>query len=264
MKLIRGYAHVLLMEVEHEQRNVLGTLDTALGNIALGLEQAVVDREGAKKRVVRCQRQAKLIVEMNKALCSLTFEDDGKFHRESVLDILELAKEHAVRGENDGAAAARISIEVDPKIEFDARLARGARAWPRWVNCWVCGRPIEGGDQLVVAKELPGRRRAYEGTAIHLRCQGEWREGPPVASAARRAPPTPSRLPLGKHLYAEDIAELRGISRWQARRWLVFLEQVHGDRVVGRVPGRRGVRRFTMEAALRTVGPRTKGERDVP
>ncbi len=57
----------------------------------------------------------------------------------------------------------------------------------------------------------------------------------------------------GTMLFAEDIAAVRGISRWQARRWLVALERRFGESAVGRFPGRRGVRRYTSEAALARV-----------
>lgn len=56
-----------------------------------------------------------------------------------------------------------------------------------------------------------------------------------------------------KLLFAEDIAALRGVSRWQARRWLLQLEDRFGEAAVGRMPGRRGVRRYTSEAALARV-----------
>jgi hypothetical protein len=61
-------------------------------------------------------------------------------------------------------------------------------------------------------------------------------------------------------LFAEDIARLRSISRWQARRWLAQLEENHGADVVGCFPGRRGVRRYTSEAALAKIGPPVDGE----
>lgn len=57
-------------------------------------------------------------------------------------------------------------------------------------------------------------------------------------------------------LFAQDIARRRKISRSQARRWLEMLEAEYGASVVGRVRGRRGVRRYTTEAALARIGPR--------
>lgn len=58
-------------------------------------------------------------------------------------------------------------------------------------------------------------------------------------------------------LFAEDIARLRKISRWQARRWLEMIEAEYGATVVGQARGRRGVRRYTTESALARIGPRT-------
>ena len=58
-------------------------------------------------------------------------------------------------------------------------------------------------------------------------------------------------------LFAEDIARLRKISRWQARRWLKIIEEEYGAAVVGQARGRRGVRRYTTESALARIGPRT-------
>ncbi len=57
-------------------------------------------------------------------------------------------------------------------------------------------------------------------------------------------------------LFAEDVARLRKISRWQARRWLEMIEAEYGATVVGQVRARRGVRRYTTEAALARIGPR--------
>jgi hypothetical protein len=124
------------------------------------------------------------------------------------------------------------------------------------MTCWVCGIAIEESDASTVPSKLPHRYRAHIGARVHLRCHGEWRhvQVPTHAPVVPTMPPAP--LGVG-YLFAEDIARLRGVSRWRARRWLAYLEEHHGEEVVGRMPGRRGVRRFTTEAALRAVGPRT-------
>ena len=57
-------------------------------------------------------------------------------------------------------------------------------------------------------------------------------------------------------LFSTDIAAMRNISRWQARRWLEALEAEYGSAVVGQVRFRQKVRRYTTEAALARVGPR--------
>ncbi len=58
-----------------------------------------------------------------------------------------------------------------------------------------------------------------------------------------------------KLLFAEDLSELHGISRRQARRWLARLESSYGTLAVGRTAGRRGPRLYTTEAALARIGP---------
>jgi hypothetical protein len=123
--------------------------------------------------------------------------------------------------------------------------------------CWVCRAPITEDQATAAATGLPRSLRANEGSRTHLRCHGEWREAQSPAS-------TPSRvrdlapLPAGpRFLYAEDIARLRGVSARQARRWLASLQEMHGHDMVGSVPGRRGARRFTTEAALASIAPRS-------
>jgi hypothetical protein len=123
------------------------------------------------------------------------------------------------------------------------------------MTCWVCGMGIEAGDASSVPATLPHRYRAHAGARIHLRCYGEWRHlqvPPPQTTAATK--PVAS-LGAG-FLFAEDIAHLRGISRWQARRWLEQLEDQHGALAVGRVQSGDRTRRYTTEAALELVGPR--------
>jgi hypothetical protein len=122
----------------------------------------------------------------------------------------------------------------------------------------VCGRTIEPGEPSVPAANVPKRYAAHAGKIVHLRCQGEWAlVRPPPKRAAPRLAPVASKARL---LFAEDIAAVRGISRRVARRWLVDLEARHGAAVVGRISARRGVRRFTTEAALEAVSPRVERE----
>jgi hypothetical protein len=84
----------------------------------------------------------------------------------------------------------------------------------------------------------------------------------PVASPSGRVA-SGTALPIGANfLYAKDIASLRGISVRQARRWLVTLAEQHGADVVGSAAGRRGTRRFTSEAALANIAPRTRRAND--
>ena len=130
------------------------------------------------------------------------------------------------------------------------------------MNCWVCSRPIEGGDRLVVAKGLPARLQTHEGTTIHLRCHGEWEDVRPAAESPAQLKPTTRHRAARKQLFAEDLAMLRGITRRQALRWLQQLEETHGSEVVGRVDRGGRARRFTTEAALSSISPPTERELD--
>lgn len=60
-----------------------------------------------------------------------------------------------------------------------------------------------------------------------------------------------------------DVARLRGISRWTAKRWMRALEAKYGVRVVAR----RGRRMFTtaraLEAVAPAVAPAAKAERRI-
>ena len=125
--------------------------------------------------------------------------------------------------------------------------------------CWVCGTAIEAGQASVPARRVPHRLRAFDGTPIHLRCQGEWNGVVAPARGGRRADRPGGSLTEGKRLFPEDVARMRGISPRQARRWLIRLELRYGVAVVGRIDGRRGPRRFTTAAALETIGPRMLG-----
>jgi hypothetical protein len=127
------------------------------------------------------------------------------------------------------------------------------------LTCWVCKRAIEAGQAQLEARGLPRRLRRFEGHALHLRCQGEWRDvfvepAPARRRAAGRQDPGP-QPPTAKLLFAEDFARRFGVSRWTARRRLQELERQFGAQVVGRVSGRRGPRRYTTETALRSIGP---------
>ena len=65
-------------------------------------------------------------------------------------------------------------------------------------------------------------------------------------------------------LFAEDIAELHGMSRRHAHRWLERLEREHGSTVVGRANEAGRVRRYTTVAALDAVSPeRRRAESDL-
>lgn len=61
---------------------------------------------------------------------------------------------------------------------------------------------------------------------------------------------TPSQL-----LFAEDLAVKFNMPRQKAHRWLKWLEAQHGHLVVGQFPSSRGIRRYTTEAALESIGP---------
>jgi hypothetical protein len=122
--------------------------------------------------------------------------------------------------------------------------------------CWVCRTAIEAGQASFPARCVPHRLRAFEGKAVHLRCQGEWDGVIAPARGGRRVERPGGSLTEGTRLFAEDVAAMRGISPRQARRWLHRLELRFGVAAVGRIDGRRGPRRFTTEAALETIGPR--------
>jgi len=66
-------------------------------------------------------------------------------------------------------------------------------------------------------------------------------------------PPPPA--PTSPLLFAEDLARLYKMPRQRAHRWLQFLERKYGAVVVGQFPGSRGIRRYTTEAALESIGP---------
>lgn len=59
----------------------------------------------------------------------------------------------------------------------------------------------------------------------------------------------------GPLLFAEDLATRYKMPRQRARRWLKWLEAKYGVAVVGHFPGTRGIRRYTTEAALESIGP---------
>jgi hypothetical protein len=130
------------------------------------------------------------------------------------------------------------------------------------LTCWVCRRAIEPGEAQVEGRALPRRLRRYEGQPLHLRCHGDWKDVvvPPHRPSQPVAPaPQPLRdaPPL---LFAEDVARRLGMSSGRARRLLVRLERQYGPTIVGQAPGRRGPRRYTTEAALQSVAPRTRCE----
>ena len=127
--------------------------------------------------------------------------------------------------------------------------------------CWVCRSPMIEGGATAAATGLPRHLRANEGSRIHLRCHGEWKNVRPAPTPSPVRSGTP--LPAGEiFLYAKDIASLRGISVRQARRWLATLAEQHGCDVVGSAAARRGTRRFTSEAALANIAPRAKRAHD--
>lgn len=123
------------------------------------------------------------------------------------------------------------------------------------MTCWVCGQPLDG-QPTVAATNVPQRLLRYAGRSVHLRCQGAWAGAPWKPPWARRQRPAADLAEGPRLLYAEDIALLRGISRRQAHRWLVRLEQQFGAAAVGRLQGARRVRRYTTAAALEVVQPR--------
>ncbi|HEY3821808.1 MAG TPA: hypothetical protein VGL81_31800 [Polyangiaceae bacterium] len=122
-------------------------------------------------------------------------------------------------------------------------------------TCWVCGDALIEGQACVPARRVPHRLRAFEGKPVHLRCQAEWDGVVAPARPAGRVKSPAGSLAEGKRLFAEDVATMRGVSRRQARRWLLQLEMRYGVTVVGRIDGRRGPRRFTTTAALEAIGP---------
>ena len=131
------------------------------------------------------------------------------------------------------------------------------------VVCWVCRGPVGATEAQTIPKNLPRRLRRFTSQPIHVRCLGEWRDvRPPPEGSTAKAKHAPLRTArtartAGRLLFAEDLAVLRAISRRQATRWLVRLEQRYGVQAVGRVDGRRGPRRYTTEAALQALGPET-------
>lgn len=61
----------------------------------------------------------------------------------------------------------------------------------------------------------------------------------------------------GDRLYAEDIAEMLGVTVRAAQRHLAALERKHGPEIVGTMPRTVGgkPRRFTTRAALAKISP---------
>ncbi len=128
VRIARRYAHVLLFEIDHEMRNVLGTLDATLENLEHGLKQEPIDAAAAQKRVTRARRQTTLLTEMIRSLADVTLENTSKFHEERLVDIVELAKDQVLRGARDGDVAGDIVIAIDGAIAIDAHRHRLVQA----------------------------------------------------------------------------------------------------------------------------------------
>ncbi len=50
--------------------------------------------------------------------------------------------------------------------------------------CWVCRSPMVEAEATAAATGLPRHLRANEGSRIHLRCHGEWKNMPSQRGAA--------------------------------------------------------------------------------